>query len=186
MSLDDWVKIANVASPIIAFVGLGFIWYQLYSNAKQHKRERAFFFAGKYHDPEYVKYFVDAMSFIRGPFPTWQDYRNDKTTKINVGITMNFFEQLGLMYRENLIDREMIDDLLGNPVIESYKLFGWLIESMRIEERISDPEVLEAFLCYRNWEVMCKIMEENEPIYIREERRKEFIRKILPYLKLTR
>lgn len=165
--LDSCTQIARIANPIVALLGLFFIWLQLNTNARQSKRERTYIFADRYYDPQYVNIFLSAKKFATEKSSNFEDFKTNSIIRKNVGITINFFEELGYLYESNLVDHAIIEDLLGDASIETYKIYEWIICEIRKEQKENNPNIPSVELYCKSWEKMNQIVFEKKKITLK-------------------
>ncbi len=187
MICNNLVDLARIATPIISLAGLGLIWYQLYLNSLQRRRERTFDLHDKYYQPDFVDQFMAAGSYAhKTPKNTMTElFKNEKARK-SILITLNYFEELGLLYMRNLIDRDVIDDLLSKAAHESLINFKWIIDEIRDDQKSKYKGIKDYELSYRNWEDTVELMLDKSNPIRSEIERIEYLNKILPSLKLKR
>lgn len=163
--LDFWVDIATIAGPIIAFAGLGFIYWQLKSNAIESKRQRTYDLISKYYSREFFEYIYDALLFV-----TSLKNMNDKDRVAKIDILFNekhndhkhyrmrcsalfmYFEDICLMYYQNLVDKHIFEQMLGYVVPSLYKDVEDVVIGYRNEE--GDQTIFEY------WEKCARILNE--------------------------
>lgn len=114
-------EITTIVSPIIALLGLGFIWWQLYSNAVQAKRVRTYEFFEKYYDPKFVTFSKEARARLRNPSVlTKEEIDDDRELMAQIISFLNYFEDACHMYNEDLVDRGIFRQSMRDAVIVTY------------------------------------------------------------------
>lgn len=151
---DYWIRSAAIASALAAIIGLGLIYMQLRASASQHKKERSFLFADRYYDPNYVDEFIASKRFVTAPDFSWDTFMQNADARKAIGITINYFEELGALYRRDLVDKVIIDDLLSDVCIQSYDQYSGIIKELRDRQREDNPDITDEDLCYKSWELM--------------------------------
>jgi len=140
---DVVVKIATIAGPIIALGGLGFIGWQLSSNASQAKRQKTFDLATKYHEPEFFDRAFKASTFLASelqPSEKVERFFNKDNpyyieTRLSCGLLFNFYEDMSLMYNMDLVDKEVFVRSFGGTVGPAFQASKPLIEEYRKREQ---------------------------------------------------
>lgn len=154
---EEWLttlaRIATSASAVATFFGIIFALWQWRSNIRKHKRERTDELVGRYSSPPYIAYSFDARKFLeeastKNQDNEWQIFIDNKDTRISVIVCFSLFEEIGLMYNKNLIDKEITKLLLRGTTIKFYEISKWLID--RIRDASKNDNI------YKEWEVMCE------------------------------
>lgn len=152
---DYWANIATVAGVLIAFFGLLGIYLQLRTNAIQAKRIRTYEFSAKIQQTEFYKHFAQCRYFLNdkdfSEDSKWFEYSEGIVPDLteHVYITFAYFEDLGLSYNMNLIDRKIVKKLLKTTITMYYEESEWLRK--RIKEHFKSNENI-----YKQWELMYK------------------------------
>ena len=147
MVLSGWgiaASIATIAAAIIAIISLIYIARQAGAVREQvegmrdqtdvmreHKKvDRAYDYLKRYQDPRVRPIVVDAIHFLKREDKALKDkwkILEDKEDaehidlKSKVVYTLNFFDELGVMYNRNLVDQEIIKDVFKDPSLIYYE-----------------------------------------------------------------
>lgn len=153
LTLVDWANIATV-------ITLGIIAYQLRLRRKQSQKERAFHFVEKHYDRDHIEHVISAMDFFREKFISqetkWQLANNEPNIKKNVRIYMNYFEELGLSYNKGIIDKSLIELMIGEASLSNYDELRWFVKRFQDEDIQDEPDIPEELLTYIQWTNMNK------------------------------
>lgn len=151
--LTTLARIATSASAVATFFGIIFALWQWGSNIRKHKRERTDELVGRYSSPAYIGYAYDARKFLEevtkdNQEDLWDTFMKEKDIRISVVICFSLFEEIGLMYNKDLIDKKITKGLLRGTIIKFYEISKWLIDKIRKEYRKDN--------IYKEWEDMCE------------------------------
>jgi len=135
-SLTSGADLVTIFGGIGGVITLTFIWIQLLLQDKQSKRLRTYELLGRYYHPEYVSYTFNLRKFLERTDKTSveklhiiDNFKEDEHEMVRkaVHIMSSYFEELGLMYKKDLVDRQVTKDLLRGVVIYFYDKSNFLI-----------------------------------------------------------
>jgi len=140
VSYGDWQEMlkknparfwSNIVSALAAVFGLGFIVWQLRSNAIQARRLKTYEIAGKIQNIDFLDHISRARGFLgideSKHEDAWERYNEGKLPKIapHVYISLAYFEDMAMLYNRNYIDRDLIKSLLRVAINDFYKESKW-------------------------------------------------------------
>ncbi len=72
----------------------------------------------------------------------------------DIQLIIYFFEELGIMYRENMVDRKLVRDMSPYLIPRVYDEFNTLLEALKKNTHYDNP--------FKNWEYLVKQFKNNE------------------------
>lgn len=124
---------------ILTFVGFlilgGMEIFSVHNAKKEARKDRTLTILDKYFHKDLSPHVESAWEFIhdssRSQSEKLNDFYNNPQVRANLIEVFNFFEEIGLMYNADLLDKQIIRRCLG-PIILGYFIQSkWLIQSLR-------------------------------------------------------
>ena len=92
---------------------------------------------------------------------TYDDHKKAPELLRSIRIYLNYFEALGYLYVNDIVDRSMIIDMLGGVSLRMYSKAKWYIEMTQDELKKKEPRTNLIGLPYAEWGKMNKMILEN-------------------------
>ena len=116
LDLKTVVDLATILATGIAAFSVFTLAKQIKISVEEEKMKRSHDFIKRYNDPVYGKMLSDALIFLQneseyvGIFDMGN--RSPEAVKIRqvVAISLNFFEEMSMLYNRNLLNRDLIKD----------------------------------------------------------------------------
>jgi hypothetical protein len=158
-SSPDWGgKLAGVAAGIaVLYAG-----YQVRLTRSIAKQTLSYQYFERFSKYSLEDSYVRAKTFVFPPpgdkaeeqrrwdrFKHWE--KSDPSKASDLIFILNFFEELGGVYKRGVVDRQVIREYLGKFAFAFWKQLDWFVP--RIREDRSAPTL------YEDWEAMCKAVE---------------------------
>lgn len=128
----NWAEIATAVIALLALIGA---FIQLWSARVATRRRTAFGYFERWSDPGAVKYIAEMASLLvtnkdglsdQKRFSEW--FAGDHEAKLTSLLFVNFWEELGGLYNRKLVDREVIRQYLGAPIVAYWDDAQWFVK----------------------------------------------------------
>lgn len=170
LSLQQWSYIATIVTLI-------FIYREIRAKRKQEKRERSFYFIQRLYDNDLYEHGFDAMEFLRRDFMSpeekWRTSFVDKDINKSLRMYLNYYEDLGLAYNKNVLDKDIIEKSMGEASLYTFDVIDWYVKRFQVDDLDDDPDTPEELLTYIQWTKMNKAISKSREKRIRCERLKK-------------
>ncbi|HSE84272.1 MAG TPA: hypothetical protein VLB01_06970 [Thermodesulfobacteriota bacterium] len=141
---------------ILTFVGFlilgGMEIFSVHHAKKEARKDRTLTILNKYFHKDLSPHVESAWEFIqdsgRSQSEKLNDFRNNPQIRTNLIEVFNFFEEIGLMYNADLLDKEIIKRYFGPLILGYFIQSKWLIQSLRETHPFGET--------YAEWENMIR------------------------------
>lgn len=153
MSLDfsKEANIATIVGSIIAGLSLIAIFFKLHFQELSKRKEKTLQYVSKFEDSDFYTKYTKALTFVYHKHQSIKQNevysyflisaaKKELENPINLNSTINillivtYFNNLGSLYFHNLIDRKLLTEIFGAPIVYNHTIFKWLFRySNRLE-----------------------------------------------------
>lgn len=160
---STWQIIANLSTTIAAFVAIVTLIYIakqaratlriVEQNKKSTRHNLTTQLLLRFNDDNYTKHLARAIRFLRDETISIEEKKkivgenNRKGIDLNLSIriTLNFFEQIGLWYNREILDKQLVQDYIKTASLSYFEQSKWYIDKVRAKFSSS---------IYTEWEKM--------------------------------
>jgi len=152
MDMPQFVQVSIIATGIGALLSVFYLAEQVRVATLEGRIQRTYEYMKRYNSPEFREDMAMATIFFRDRTRSnqakWEAVKTDDILKSQIVLSMNFFEELGIMYNKNLLEKTVAREFFGSiskSICEDANDY--------INERRKDPKDEKN---YKNWETMNK------------------------------
>ena len=117
-NISCYADLFTIIGTIIGVVGIWFIYRKLRYDKGENIFGNTVKYLRMYYDPNYVEDFIKASNILS----TGKTKLTNKDERRSVGIFLAYFEELGYMYINNRIDKNIIKDQMGLAIIAAFEI----------------------------------------------------------------
>lgn len=154
------IDYATLVAGLAAAVSVYYLAKQIKVSVDEQKTQRAYEYLRRYNDYNFRESAKRAYAFLRKTdkaehIVVLVNKKDEKSTEIrsHVLLVMNFFEEMGIVYKRDLADRELLKDFFWVMSLDYQKKAQYFIDHRR---KTDDSSLFE------NWEWMNRDMTDSK------------------------
>ena len=120
MLFDSIHKILDIATPLVAIIGIVIALVQLRDQNRIRQMEIAMQMYSTFGHGEFMQHHQHVRNW---KYDTYESFKKKASQEDNVSLMVVsvFFENMGLLYKRGLAPLELLDDLLSGPIISTWR-----------------------------------------------------------------